>query len=391
MFFKEKPSPQLRVSVIVPVKNEAETISICLDALRVQKSGDQLLLSPHLYEVLLLANNCDDDTYRIILEYKEKFPEFNLQVEELFLNEEIAYIGTARRFLMDAAYNRFLFLGKMDGIISSTDGDSCVDELWIWQIMQEMAKGCDVVGGLILTEIEECAAKKYHLLDLRYQNLIAKREDMVDPQPHNPWPSHFQCFGANFSITCKMYAQAGRLPEVSCLEDVAFYKILEMHDAKIRKSPYVKVLTSTRKNGRVEKGLSQQLAYFEEIGCQKEDLKVECAQAIISRLKIKKSLRELWKHFHSNRHTQDPQFVAKPLNEVQIMYWLSKYETFGAVWEEAQEYLNEIEWFNQWELVDINIAIHDLESAEGMISRKLKMEEVIDKRLDACGTTSASI
>src|SRR5690606_3093935 len=109
MFFTSAPSPDLKVCVIIPVKDEEETIIDCLEALRIQKDESDSI-DQEEYEVLILANNCRDNTYMWIKEYQSLYPEFPLFVEEIEFTKERANIGTARRFLMDIAYNRFTLI-----------------------------------------------------------------------------------------------------------------------------------------------------------------------------------------------------------------------------------------------------------------------------------------
>jgi len=357
--FKTKPSQNLEICVIMPVKDEEETIIQSLEALRFQKDGNDAPLSSDLYEVLVLANNCRDHTYVCIKEYQRNYPQFPLLVEEITFTEEEANVGTARRFLMDAACARFASIHK-NGIIASTDGDTQVDEHWVRETLREMKKGCDVVGGEIITHMEESATRQYHLHDIKYQNLIARLESLIDPKTWNPWPSHFQCFGASFAITCRMYEKAGRLPQVSCLEDVAFLKALELKDAKIRRSPDVRVTTSARKIGRVEKGLSQQLAWFESLGNNQEKQWVECADSIISRLKIRKSLFDLWEGRKLN-YLQNLNDLQHHFKGAMLKEWLDESGYFGELWDKAQLELERKHWFQQWESVEIEKALEDME------------------------------
>jgi len=365
MFFTATPSPNLKLCVIIPVKDEEETIIQSLEALRAQKDSSGFPIKQDLYEVLILANNCQDNTYELIKNYQSLYPEFPLLVEEIIFTKGRANIGTARRFLMDMAYDRFVFLNKADGIIASTDGDTQVDRNWISEIEKEMEKGCDVVGGEIITELEDCFAKQYHLRDIKYQNLIARLESLIDPQSWNPWPSHFQCFGASFAIKCHMYKKAGRLPQIPCLEDVAFLQKLELKDAKIRRSPHLKVFTSARKVGRVDKGLSQQLAWFESLGSKHQEQVVECAESVISRIRIRKSLFNFWKG-------QKLDWLKNQFEIAALQKWLDESQYFGEFWMKAHEDLKKRNWFEQWEPVNIEKALEDMEFYISEIERPLE-------------------
>lgn len=360
MPFNKEPHCDLKICVIVPVKNESETIIECLDSLKDQKLDSSTNLNKDLFEVLLLANNCDDNTFDIVETYRKKFSEFHLFAECIEFEKEKAHIGTARRYLMDIAFDR-LQLVCPNGIIASTDGDSRVDKYWIANMLNEFQKGCDVLGGAIKTQIEDCPAKPYHIFDIQYQNLIAKLENLIDFQSHNPWPSHFQCFGANLAVTTEMYEKAGRLPVIPSLEDVAFIEALELIDAKVRKSPSVIVFTSTRKQGRVERGLSQQISYFDELGTNHQKLIVESCAAIKSRFMLKNNLRNAWLDYKKNG--QSSRISCRPFKEEDLIHWLEKSFTFGLFWKNAKHFLETNNWFHQWEEVEIQLAIEQL-SAE---------------------------
>lgn len=213
LFSKTSPSSTLRVSVIVPVRNEAHHLADTLDALRNQYDANNIPLDPACYEVLLLANNCIDSSYEVATRYQDQYSEFSLHIAQVHLQPAKANIGTVRRLLMDEAYRRLTSSGQPNGIIASTDGDTIVDGQWVHSIMVEIANGNDAVGGRILTHPDQSQVRLYHLRDVMYRTLVAKAEAQFDPSLHDPWPRHFQHFGASIAVTCRMYDRVGRLPE----------------------------------------------------------------------------------------------------------------------------------------------------------------------------------
>ncbi len=121
------PSGNLKVSVIVPARDEARNIRKTLDALRLQTDDNGTPIHLQLYEVLLLVNNCSDQTFEIGQNYQQKYPDFQLHVAKVELPPEKANIGFVRRLLMDEAYRRLTIYTEDEGIIASTDGDTQVD------------------------------------------------------------------------------------------------------------------------------------------------------------------------------------------------------------------------------------------------------------------------
>jgi hypothetical protein len=121
---------------------------------------------------------------------------------------------------MDTAYRRLMSLGKPQGIIASTDGDTQVAPTWIAATRYEIAGGADAVGGGIITDrISRHAlspqAKTCFLQEVGYRSLVAELEFYLDPDPYDPLPRHYQHYGASLAVTAQMYARAGGIPPVS--------------------------------------------------------------------------------------------------------------------------------------------------------------------------------
>lgn len=335
LFTDRLPTAARRVSVVVPVRNEADGISLTLDALRNQLTINGQRLNPTLYEVLVLTNNCTDNSYAQVRQYQQQYPSFALCVADITLSAESAHIGTVRRLLMDEACRRLQESGHPQGIIASTDGDTLVDSYWISHILREIDAGSDAVGGRILTYPEPGPARLPHLRDTTYRHLLARAESVVDPQPHDPWPCHYQHFGASLAVTCKAYLRAGRLPVVKYLEDEALVKALQRIDARVRKSPAVRVYTSARLQGRVEVGLSWQLQQWanqqEAGGCQQ----VEDPAMSVSRFQLRRDLRLAWLQRHQPGQLSRLAPLARQL--AVSTTWLTTQLTicsyFGQCWE----------------------------------------------------------
>lgn len=337
LFDQTDPVPLLRVSVIVPVRNEADAIAHTLDALRLQRTCAGGQLDPNSYEVLVLTNNCTDDSYAQVRRYQRQYPAFRLHVADIQLSPERAHIGTVRRLLMDEACRRLLQVGHPQGVIASTDGDTLVDSHWIAQIVAEIEAGNDAVGGRILTLRDDSPARLPHLRDATYRCLLARAEAQIDPAQHDPWPRHFQHFGASLAVTCQAYVRAGRLPVVRYLEDDAFFKALQRIDAKVRKSPQVRVYTSARLQGRVEVGLSWQLQQWtnqrQAGGCQL----VENPAVSMARFRLRRDLRAVWQHrFEPNSLSRlRPMAETLSVSTGWLMARMATSTYFGQLWEQA--------------------------------------------------------
>lgn len=362
LFTIEPPHPDLRVSVIIPAKDEAATLIATLDALRLQRQLGCAFLSASSYEVLLLLNNCTDDSLAVAKQYQAQYPAFLLRIAAIQLPPKLANVGTARRMLMDAANQRFRQVNQANGIIASTDADTVADSRWLAHILVEIGRGCDMVGGRILTPPNRQAVRLNYLRDSTYRMLIARLEDQLDPLLHDPWPRHFQHFGANMAITCAAYEQIGGLPSVAHLEDEALYRALLRTDCRVRKSPLVRVVTSDRITGRAEIGFSEQLRYWEGLNRGQHRQVVEPANAVYYRIGSRYQLRQIWQNRAEGISDTALTGVANTL--LLDVRWLCdqvmQTAYFGQLWERVEAQLTVGQWAVAWPAVPIETAITGL-------------------------------
>lgn len=109
------PLPQCEICVIVPVRNESEILQSTLTALNHQIDLKGKALESERYEIILLANNCDDDSVAIANRFANQHPDLVLYVVEKVLPAVDAHIGWVRKRLMDEAYNRLMSIGCSRG------------------------------------------------------------------------------------------------------------------------------------------------------------------------------------------------------------------------------------------------------------------------------------
>jgi glycosyltransferase involved in cell wall biosynthesis len=82
------PLPQCKVSVIVPAKDEAQTIVATLTALANQTDLHGQPLNPLTYEIIVLANNCSDESAAIARQFAQQHPDLVLHIAEVTLPPE---------------------------------------------------------------------------------------------------------------------------------------------------------------------------------------------------------------------------------------------------------------------------------------------------------------
>lgn len=379
------PLPECEVSVIIPVKNEAELIEICLQALAEQVDLDGQPFDFRRYEAILLANNCTDNSVEIAQRFSRQHPEFRLHIIERVLPPAEAYIGRVRQLLMDEAYYRLSGLGSKSGIIASTDGDTRVAPTWIAATLLEISRGADAVGGRIVADLTSCAGldpqvrTRYLRGDL-YHHLMVELETYVDSNPADLWPRHAQHYGASLAVTTDMYRKCGGMPAVRTPEDVAFYRALLRVDATFRHSPLVEVTTSARQTVRTVGGFAAQLHEWAIVGQQA--FLVEPAAAIETRLQTRRQLRDLWQRILTGYHHTIDEAIgcANTLGIGGQWLWaeLTQPQPFDLLFEQIENRQQQQGiWQQRWPLVHLEQAIADLSSRLQDLRQQRSIEPLV--------------
>ncbi|MBF2063440.1 MAG: glycosyltransferase family 2 protein [Calothrix sp. C42_A2020_038] len=364
------PLRSCEVCVIVPVRNEAQTLVHTLSALAHQFDLQGQRLNPQRYEIVVLLNNCTDNSVDIARNFAQNHQDLELHLVEITLPPQEAYIGRVRQLLMDEAYFRLSSIGRKRGIIASTDGDSQVSPTWIAANLYEITHGADAVGGRIITSSAGRAeldpyARACFLREVGYRYLIAELESYLDPDPVDPFPRHYQHYGASLAVTVEMYALAGGLPAVPTPEDVAFYNALVRANARFRHSPLVRVTTSARQTGRTNNGLASQLNQWTKMGRQNQAFLVESAQAIETRLRARQQLRKIWSCVLNGSLLCPNQvaFISDTLgvDTEWLLQELMQAYTFGQLFEQVEQRMSHQGiWNARFGYVEIEEAIWNL-------------------------------
>ncbi|AFZ29339.1 glycosyl transferase family 2 [Gloeocapsa sp. PCC 7428] len=341
----EPPAIECEVCVVVPVRDEAEHLVATLNALAHQIDLHGKPLHHSRYEIILLANNCGDDSAAIARKFAQQNASLALHVVEITLPKSEAYIGKVRRLLMNEAYRRLMSIGRDRGVIASTDGDTRVAPTWIAATLEEITRGADAVGGRIITDRPERSrldpyARLCHLREVGYRYLLTELETYLDPEPCESWPRHYQHYGASVAVTAQMYARVGGIPAVRTPEDVAFYQALVRVDARFRHSPAVKVITSARQTGRAKNGLANQLREWTAMGHKHQPFIVESVARSEQKLQARRKLRSLW--MRSRLHQLSEYEIAQCAQEWGVsLAWLTaelyQSPTFGLLRERVKE------------------------------------------------------
>ena len=377
------PLKNCEVCVIVPVRNEAKSLKNTLLALTNQIDLIGRLLNKSRYEIIVLANNCTDNSAEIARRFARSQPDLMLHIVEMEIKGDRAHIGWVRKLLMDEACRRFKLIGR-NGVIISTDGDTRVSNTWIAATLSEIERGADAVGGRIITKSEETtssqggvsltdsrersklnkATRLYYLRHLRYGYLSAQLESYIDPY-FESLPRHHHHYGASLAVTAQMYAKVGGLPPLRSSEDVALYEALKRVDARFRHSPQVRVITSARSIGRAEAGLSARLSQLSLMAQNNESVLVEPAELIQTRYYLRRWLRYLWQRSYNNFRDEFATMAQKlDLNRDLLEETVLRSPTYGLLLERIKQYQRGNQRLDRgYKLVTIQKANADLEMA----------------------------
>ena len=222
-----------------------------LAAVAGQRDLDGQPLPARSYEVVLLANNCTDQTVAVARDLARQYEGLVFHAIDVSFRAPEAHVGRARQALFDLAFSRFQRIGRPHGVILSTDADSRPAADWVAQTHREITAGAAGVGGRVLLEPEEQRAlspevRRLFLLDIGYRRALEELRWLYAPERHDPFPRHHQHFGASLAVTASAYRRAGGMPLVRTSEDVALYRAIVDTGGRFRHSSRVRVYTSAR-------------------------------------------------------------------------------------------------------------------------------------------------
>jgi hypothetical protein len=277
-----------RIVVAIPVKDEADRLPGCLQALAAQVNVD-------FSDVALIAllNNTTDGTAEAVRALAPELP-YRLEIHSVTLGPAHANAGWARRLAMEAAAS----IAADDAVLLTTDADTLVHPDWIEANLREIAAGHDAVAGYVMADPMELmelppAILERGRLEWEYQQLAAELDARVDCEAHDAWPKHNQNCGASAAVTLRAYRLIGGLPPKPVGEDRALFEMIRRIDGKIRHSLEVQVVTSARTDGRASGGLADEIRLRTDPDHPCDEA-LEVAIATLRRAQWRFELRQAW-------------------------------------------------------------------------------------------------
>lgn len=281
--------------VAIPVCNEGQHIAACLKAL-----VDQVGLPPGGYGILLLLNNCTDDTAIVVDEAVALLGRAtSWRIRVLAVTDAAASAGWARRQAMEAAVRWLAEDGTDDGVLLTTDADSRVAPDWVARSLAGIAAGADAVAGRVVLDSEDAALLPASLhergrLEARYEALLTEIGARLDPEPGNSWPCHWTCSGASLAVRRQAYETVGGMPPLTSGEDRAFVAVLRHHELLVRQDPDIVVTTSGRLDGRAPGGAADTMRRRCEYPDSPCDDRLERLDRALGRILLRRWLRRAY-------------------------------------------------------------------------------------------------
>jgi glucosyl-3-phosphoglycerate synthase len=245
-----EPNPALESCVVIPARNEADSVEACLRSLEAQMG-----VSQSAFEIIM-ALECTDDTEARVEAFVRANPE--LSVIRLKLEPDSG-VGAARKRAMDLACDRLFEVGRPQGLIASTDADAQVAPDWLRTQLEAVAFGARAIGGFV-----EIIQEDRHLIapDVvkwrRRQGRLRHRRLISLGAPGTL--EHPRFSGASLAVTAEVYREVDGIEPKAVLEDEAFESKLMISGIPIERLKSVRVWTSARLGGRAFRGLSRDLA-----------------------------------------------------------------------------------------------------------------------------------
>jgi len=223
------------VGVVIPARNEEDTICECLrsviQALRVCQTLQD-------YWVVLVADACRDRTAAVGREI--------LGTHGEAIRSTAAAAGAARRLGAKSILQRFAHVPSSQIWLANTDADTLVPSDWISGQLAYAAKGATAVAGIVSVD------------SIVHEGFNRARELMAD-YVALPDGTHAHVHGANLGIRADAYLDAGGWPELALAEDHCLWLRIKARGWPVIAASAVSVCTSGRLVGRASGGFADTL------------------------------------------------------------------------------------------------------------------------------------
>lgn len=238
-----------RVAVIIPAKDEEDSIYPTLESYSNQQTKTDESLDPRLYELNILVNTSNgeefDRTYDNILCFKRDHPNVRVNALEVQFSERWACVGMARKLISDLVLMRALERGSYRNplYLQSDDADLIwVDPRQIWTVIDtfDNQQHLDVLIGYQEKFLRYIANIDFVFLSRRFWDLMTAQafhyllKGKISPEKRDfHWSRPFT-YGTNTAITAEAFALIGGYDwDAKVAEDLDLGKRLSLLRGKV--------------------------------------------------------------------------------------------------------------------------------------------------------------
>jgi len=238
-------------AICVPVRNERTTLPALLDALAGQRGGSVQLT------LCLLFDGCTDGSEEMVRSRVARFP-LPLMLRAIPSGRS-PNAGRARRAALRLGQK---VLRKIpNSALLTTDADTIPAADWVAQSCRALQQA-DVVAGRIgrLGEGDDAPQDRLEA----YLDRLHRYRRRIDPVPWEACEPHHHTGGASLGFRAEAYASLGGFEARPCGEDAAIVDAAHRAGLRVRRDPDVRVMTSSRRDGRAHGGLATHLRSMAE-------------------------------------------------------------------------------------------------------------------------------
>jgi cellulose synthase/poly-beta-1,6-N-acetylglucosamine synthase-like glycosyltransferase len=218
------------VGVVIPARNEEETIEQCIASILV--AGDYHRRRGALW-IVVVADACSDRT--------ASRARAAIGANGQVIETHVRSAGAARRLGAEAAIERFRHIDPRFIWLANTDADTCVCRDWIDVHLQLADQGVTGVAGIV--RLDPAGPPEAHEI---YRQTYAIGEDGTHPHVH----------GANIALRADAYLDIGGWAERALAEDHCLWRRLLHRGWRVSSPTRSVVITSARLKGRAAGGFA---------------------------------------------------------------------------------------------------------------------------------------
>ena len=233
--------------VCVPAKAEAENLPTFLSAM----ARAFRALEPCRGALVIALDGEHDDSAGILEVQRYNFP-VEIHIVQLPAHAE-PHAGRVRRAAMERGARLFPLEPTL---LLTTDADTRVDRDWIRNTRTLMGSTDMVCGDIWRDDGHGNTIRAPHE---HYYHDLHRLRRRIDPVAHDADDPHPQNFGASLALRRDVYYAIGGCPALPSNEDVHLVRAVRRHGFRVRQDRSVRVLTSSRRQGRAVGGLAEAL------------------------------------------------------------------------------------------------------------------------------------